>query len=104
MLLMAGRDILAGALMTSARAMSEFGAVVILAYSPKIIPVRCQSQRGLKGASSIRSEKEKLINDFCPLYGGGSASFELHTMSGIYRRFGGQICQAITHLDVVSPP
>jgi len=33
------RGILAGALMMWARGMSEFGAVVILAYHPKIIPV-----------------------------------------------------------------
>jgi molybdate/tungstate transport system permease protein len=36
---MAWRGIAAGALMMWARAMSEFGAVVILAYHPKIIPV-----------------------------------------------------------------
>lgn len=33
------RGVLAGALMTWARGVSEFGAVVILAYNPKIIPV-----------------------------------------------------------------
>jgi molybdate/tungstate transport system permease protein len=36
---LAWRGILAGALMMWARGMSEFGAVVILAYHPKIIPV-----------------------------------------------------------------
>lgn len=36
---LAGQGVLAGALMTWARAMSEFGAVVILAYNPKIVPV-----------------------------------------------------------------
>lgn len=33
------RDILAGALLIWARGVSEFGAVVILAYHPKIVPV-----------------------------------------------------------------
>ncbi|MGC9357452.1 MAG: ABC transporter permease [Anaerolineae bacterium] len=36
---LAGRGILSGALMMWARGMSEFGAVVILAYNPKIVPV-----------------------------------------------------------------
>jgi molybdate/tungstate transport system permease protein len=36
---LAWRGILAGALMMWARALSEFGAVVILAYNPKVIPV-----------------------------------------------------------------
>jgi molybdate/tungstate transport system permease protein len=36
---LAWRGILAGALMMWARGMSEFGAVVILAYNPKVIPV-----------------------------------------------------------------
>ncbi len=36
---LAWRGVLAGALMTWARGVSEFGAVVILAYHPKIIPV-----------------------------------------------------------------
>ena len=36
---LAWRGILAGALMMWARALSEFGAVVILAYHPKIVPV-----------------------------------------------------------------
>jgi len=36
---LAWRGILAGALMTWARGVSEFGAVVILAYHPKVIPV-----------------------------------------------------------------
>jgi molybdate/tungstate transport system permease protein len=35
----AGRGVLAGALMMWARGISEFGAVVILAYHPKIVPV-----------------------------------------------------------------
>lgn len=36
---LAWRGIMASSLMTWARAMSEFGAVVTLAYNPKIIPV-----------------------------------------------------------------
>ena len=36
---LAGRGILAGALMMWARGISEFGAVVILAYNPQIVPV-----------------------------------------------------------------
>ena len=36
---LAWRGILTGALMMWARGLSEFGAVVILAYNPKIIPV-----------------------------------------------------------------
>ncbi len=36
---LAGRGITAGALMMWARGISEFGAVVILAYHPKIVPV-----------------------------------------------------------------
>jgi molybdate/tungstate transport system permease protein len=36
---LAGRGILAGALMMWARGISEFGAVVILAYHPQIVPV-----------------------------------------------------------------
>jgi molybdate/tungstate transport system permease protein len=35
----AWRGVLAGALMMWARGISEFGAVVILAYHPKIVPV-----------------------------------------------------------------
>jgi len=36
---LAGRGVLAGALLMWARGMSEFGAVVILAYNPKTVPV-----------------------------------------------------------------
>ena len=35
----AGRGVLGGALMMWARGISEFGAVVILAYNPKVVPV-----------------------------------------------------------------
>jgi molybdate/tungstate transport system permease protein len=36
---LAWRGVLSGAIMMWARGISEFGAVVILAYSPKIVPV-----------------------------------------------------------------
>jgi molybdate/tungstate transport system permease protein len=36
---LAGRGVLAGALLMWARGMSEFGAIVILAYNPKTVPV-----------------------------------------------------------------
>ena len=36
---LAWRGVLAGAVMMWARGISEFGAVVILAYNPKIVPV-----------------------------------------------------------------
>jgi molybdate/tungstate transport system permease protein len=36
---LAWRGVLAGAVMMWARGISEFGAIVILAYNPKIVPV-----------------------------------------------------------------
>lgn len=53
---LAWRGILAGALMMWARGMSEFGAVVILAYHPKIAPVLVYERFagfGLRAAQSV---------------------------------------------------
>ncbi|MBN2559714.1 MAG: ABC transporter permease [Phycisphaerae bacterium] len=51
---LAWRGILAGALMMWARSLSEFGAVVILAYHPKIIPVLIYERFAGFGLSAAR--------------------------------------------------
>jgi len=51
---LAWRGVLAGALMTWARGVSEFGAVVILAYHPRIIPVLVYERFAGFGLSAAR--------------------------------------------------
>jgi molybdate/tungstate transport system permease protein len=58
---LAWRGIFAGALMMWARGVSEFGAVVILAYNPKIIPVLVYERFASFGLAAARPAALVLI-------------------------------------------
>ena len=58
---LAWRGVLGGALMMWARGISEFGAVVILAYHPKIVPVLVFERFGGFGLSAAQPIAALLI-------------------------------------------